>query len=308
MKVAVIGAGMWGKNLVKNFAELGVLDSVADAVPENQAWVKENYPDVTVYHDSDTLIGAGEVDAVAIATPPHTHHVIAKQAMEAGMDCFVEKPLTLDVAEAEDLVKIAKETERVLMVGHLLIYQPAISFIKDYLESGSLGKVFTLTQRRSKLGRVRNVENVLWSFGVHDVAVLLHLVGEEPSEVTGSGHSGISDGIEDDYHLHLSFPSGVKANLHNSWYWPRVERELVVTGEKGMLVFDELSSKVILHHKTVASDLSHQDQGEEVIFEGSSQPLQLELEHFLSCCQKREVPLSGPLNGLNVVRSLSRVS
>ena len=192
------------------------------------------------------------------------------------------------------------------MVGHLLMYQPAISFMKGYLEEGKLGKVFSLTQRRSKLGRVRAVENVLWSFGVHDVAVLLHLVGEEPSEVQGFGHAGISQGVEDDFHLHLSFPSGIKANLHNSWLWPRVERELIVVGEKGMLVFDELNSKVILHVKKVASDLSHQDNGEEVVFEGSSQPLRLELEHFLECCRERQKPLSGPQNGLNVVRTLSR--
>ena len=307
MKIGVIGAGAWGKNLVNNFAEMGVLVAVADEVAANRDWVVEKHSGAQVFEDSEALLNA-ELDAVAIATPPHTHCAIALAAMEKGLDVFVEKPMTLDPAEAQQMVAFAEEKGRILMVGHLLMYQPAIAFIKDYLAGGKLGKVYTMTQRRSKLGRVRAVENVLWSFGVHDVAVLLHLAGEAPNKVVGSGHEGISEGVADDFHLHLTFPNGMVANLHNSWLWPRVERELIVTGEKGILVFDELNSQVILHQKTVDKDLAHHDVGEEVIFEGSSQPLRLELEHFLSCCQKREVPLSGPLNGLNVVRSLSRVS
>ena len=308
MKIAVIGAGAWGKNLVNNFAELGVLHAVADAVETNRDWVQENHAGVELHADAAALFEKGGIDAVAIATPPHTHHAIAKQAMELGLDCFVEKPLTLDVQEAEDLVRIAKETEQILMVGHLLMYQPAIAFLKDYLNEGKLGQVHTLTQRRSKLGRVRSIENVLWSFGVHDVAVLLHLVGESPIDVQSFGHAGITQGVEDDVHLHLAFPSGIKANLHNSWLWPRVERELIITGEKGILVFDELNSQVFLHDKTVSDDLSHQDGGSNVIFEGSAQPLKLELKHFLECCKTRSAPLSGPLNGLNAVYALSQIS
>ena len=308
MKVAVIGAGIWGKNLVNNFAELGVLHAVADTVEGNQKWVRENHAEVMVFKSAAELYQAGGIDAVAIATPPHTHHALAKQAMETGVDVLVEKPLTLDPVEAEDLVKVAQKTSRILMVGHLLMYQPAIAFIKSYLEQGKLGSIYTLTQRRSKLGRVRAVENVLWSFGVHDVAVLLHLVGEEPSQVQGFGHAGISQGVEDDFHLHLSFPSGVKANLHNSWLWPRVERELIVVGEKGMLVFDELSSQVSLCKKTVDVELAHDDSGEELLFEGTAKPLKLELEHFIQCCENRSTPISGPENGLVVVRTLSQVN
>ncbi|MFV0416823.1 MAG: Gfo/Idh/MocA family protein [Chthoniobacterales bacterium] len=305
MKIAVIGAGVWGKNLVNNFAELGALYAVADAVEANREWVRENHPDIAVFPDAETLFAAGGLDAVAIATPPHTHHAIAKKAMELGLDAFVEKPLTLDIAEAEDLAKTAEETGRILMVGHLLMYQPAIAFIKDYLDSGKLGKIYTLTQRRSKLGRVRKVENVLWSFGVHDVAVLLHLVGEEPNEVVSFGHAGITPGIEDDMHLHLTFPSGIKANLHNSWLWPRIERELIIIGEKGILIFDELNSQVLLHKKTVDSELIHNDDGCEVIFEGTSQPLRIELGHFIECCKKRIIPHSGSKSGLGVVKILS---
>ena len=226
--------------------------------------------------------------------------------MEKGLDVFLEKPLTLDPEEARLLVDSATDHGRILMVGHLLLYQPAIQFIKKYLDNGELGKIFTLTQRRSKLGRVRSVENVLWSFGVHDVAVLLHLVGEAPVEVHFSGHAAFTPKVEDDVHLHLKFPSGIIANLHNSWYWPRVERELVITGEEGILVFDELNARVILHKKKITTDLSHSDEGEEVLFEGADQPLLIELKHFLDCCESRQQPVSDGQNGYDVVNVLSQ--
>ena len=165
MKIGVIGAGNWGKNLVKNFANLGVLAAVADSVEENLNWVAENFPEVQRYETSDELIACANLDAVAIATPPHTHCAIVLAAMKKELDVFVEKPLTLDPGEARLLRDAALECGRILMVGHLLLYQPAIQFIKKYLDNGELGKIFTLTQRRSKLGRVRSVENVLWSFG-----------------------------------------------------------------------------------------------------------------------------------------------
>ena len=284
-----------------------MLHAVADSVEENLNWVAENFPKVQRYETSNELIASANLDAVAIATPPHTHCAIAIAAMEKGLDVFVEKPLTLDPEEARLLKDTATDRGRILMVGHLLLYQPAIQFIKKYLDNRELGKVFTLTQRRSKLGRVRSVENVLWSFGVHDVAVLLHLVGEAPVDVQFSGHAAFTEGVEDDAHLHLKFPSGIIANLHNSWYWPRVERELIITGEKGILVFDELNARVILHKMQVNRDLSHSDEGEEVIFEGSAQPLEIELKHFLECCETRQQPVSDGQNGYDVVNVLSQV-
>lgn len=306
MKIGVIGAGNWGKNLVKNFADFGVLAAVADSVEENLNWVAEKFPEAQCYENSDELLASADIDAVAVATPPHTHCAIAIAAMEKGLDVFVEKPLTLDPKEARFLKDTAADRGRILMVGHLLLYQPAIQFIKKYLGDGELGKIYTLTQRRSKLGRVRSVENVLWSFGVHDVAVLLHLVGETPNDVQFSGHAAFTDKVEDDAHLHLKFPSGIIANLHNSWYWPRVERELIITGEKGILVFDELNARVILHKKTISPDLAHADQGEEILFEGADQPLLIELKHFLDCCETRQQPISDGENGHNVVNVLSQ--
>jgi predicted dehydrogenase len=303
MKVGVIGAGAWGINLVSTFHELGVLGGVADPDAGHRERVRERAPEVELYEGADELIEAG-YDAVAIATPAGTHFAIAKKAIDAGMDVFVEKPMTLDPGEARKLHELALREDRILMVGHLLLYQPAIEFIAGYLGDGKLGEVYTMHQRRSKLGRVRKVENVLWSFGVHDVAVLLMLAGKAPNSVVVSGHSAVTEGVEDDTYLHLEFEGGVTGHLHNSWLWPRVERELIITGERGILVFDELNHRVVLHRKTVGDDLRHHNAGEEVLYQGGGQPLRLELEHFLDCCATRRQARSDGQNGYEVVRVL----
>ena len=307
MKVGVIGGGHWGKNLVRNFAEIGVLAGVADPVEGDRSRALEEAPGIELFANEKDLLAAG-YDAVAIATPAATHFGIARAALEVGLDVFVEKPVTLDAAEALELHELAEKGEQVLMVGHLLLYQPAVKFITEFLRAGKLGQVYTLHQRRSKLGRVRSEENVMWSFGAHDVAVLLVLAGEAPDQIQAWGHAAITPGVEDDTYLHLEFPSGIKASLHNSWLWPRVERELIIVGEKGMLVFEEESSRVILHHKVVDGEGLHHERGEEILFEGSAQPLRLELEHFLECCQKRKTPISDGRNGFETVRVLEEAS
>ena len=303
MKVGVVGAGHWGRNLVRNFTELGVLAGVADPVEENRSRALQDAPGIEVFDNEGDLLAAG-YDAVAIATPAATHFRIARKALELGLDVFVEKPVTLDAAEALELHRLAEEGERILMVGHLLLYQPAVNFIAEFLRAGKLGQVYTLHQRRSKLGRVRSEENVMWSFGAHDVAVLLVLAGESPDQIQTWGHAAVTPGVEDDTYLHLGFPSGVKSSLHNSWLWPKVERELIVVGEKGMLVFEEARSQVTLHHKVVDGVGLHHDRGEDILFEGSAQPLLLELEHFLECCRERRTPISDGRNGYEVIRVL----
>ncbi len=245
-----------------------------------------------------------DINAVAIATPVPTHHAIAKAFLEAGKDVFVEKPMTFTVAEAEDLVATAKAGGRVLMVGHLLLYQPAVHWLKEYLDGGKLGQIYSLHQERMKLGRARAVENVLWSLGVHDVAVLLYLVGAAPASTSFSGHCGLQAEIEDDTYLHMEFPGGIKAHLHNSWLWPENRRRLTVVGEKGMLVYDEIAQNITLHRKIIDAELQNCDGGDEVVFEGSGQPLKLEMEHFIDCIKTRATPRSDGQNGLEVVRVL----
>lgn len=306
MKIAVIGAGSWGKNLLNTLNKLGALGPVSEAAEALRSQHAATYPGIDLREDYNELLGDGSVTAVAIATPAPTHHRIAKAFLQAGKDVFVEKPMTLTAAESEDLVETAARHGRILMVGHLLMHQPAIHKIKELIAAGAIGRVFTVHQQRSKLGRARSVENVLWSFGVHDVAVLLDLVGEAPSGVQVSGHAGLQPGIEDDVYLHLDFPSGVKAHLHNSWLWPDVARWLVVVGSEGMLVYSEMGQKVTLHKKRIDARLNNVDGGTEVVFHGDSEPLLLEMKHFMHCVETRSKPLSDGRNGLDVVRVLEQ--
>ena len=305
MKIGVIGAGNWGRNLVKNFAELGVLAGVADPLAENRERARATAPEVDLFEDAAELIAAG-YDAVAIATPAPTHRGFAEAALEAGLDVFDEKPMTLTSKDAEDLVALASDRDRILMVGHLLLFQPPIQFIKKYLDDGKLGQVFHLHQERKKHGRARYVENVTWSLGVHDVAVLLYLVGEQPRFVYASGHCGLQKEVEDDVYVHMEFVGGVRAHLHNSWLWPENRRQLTIVGEKGMLVYDEVTGTVTMHSKTIDKDLNNRDEGSEVVFEGSEPPLRLELEHFIDCVRNRTQPIADGNNGLAVVSVLER--
>lgn len=306
MKIGVIGAGAWGKNLVRTLAELGVLHAVADAVPSNRENAAVLCPQALLFDDFRPLLSCG-VNAVVIATPAHTHHAIAMAALDAGLDVFVEKPLTLDVAEAEQLCSHAQSKDRILMVGHLLLYKPAVEFIRNYIRDGKLGKVFTLHQERMKLGKARSVENALWSLGVHDVAALLYLVGESPISTSFSGHAALTSRIEDDTYLHMTFANGSVAHLHNSWLWPEDRRGLRVIGEKGMLVYDEKAETVTLVNKTIDAQLNNVDEGSQLIFEAplNFQALAAELEHFIDCLQTRKSPRSSGENGLDVVRVLA---
>ena len=308
MSIAVIGAGNFGKNHVRTLHQLGVLSAVADLSPALREGVTKDYPSVRVLESFETLLTDDTIEGVTIATPAHTHYGIAKQFLEAGKDVLVEKPMTMSVAEAEDLQRIAEANGRILMVGHLLMYQPAVRFIHDFIADGKLGKVFTLHQERAKLGKARSVENALWSLGVHDVAVLLYLVGEKPSEISAFGHRGLQANIEDDLYLHLAFPSGIKATLHNSWLWPEDSRMLRVIGERGMLVYDEKAQKVTLLNKTIDAALNNVDTGSEIVFEGAAEPLKLELQHFIDSIKTRQTPVSDGRNGIEVIRVMEQAA
>jgi predicted dehydrogenase len=307
-KVALIGAGNWGKNLARNFHELGVLAAIAEPSETLRESLAKDYPDTAIHTSYEPILTDPTIDAVAIATPVPTHHAVASAAIAAGKDVFVEKPMTLTSADARDLVQKAEAADRILMVGHLLLYQPAIQCIKAYLDEGKLGKIYSIHQERVKLGRARYVENVTWSLGVHDVAVLLYLTGESPRILHASGHCGLTDKVEDDVYLHMDFVSGIKAHLHNSWLWPESRRYLTVVGEKGMLVHHEMTGEVELHHKTINTDLQNEDAGAEIIFKkDNQQPLKLELQHFVDCVQNRTTPISDGRNGLEVITALERI-
>jgi len=315
MKIGVVGVGMWGRNHVKTLHEMGHLGVVVEMNDDLRAAAQDEFPDVPCVFSLKEALEIDAVEGYVVATPAQTHADISMELFAGGKHVLVEKPMTLNSEDAERIIAAAEDAGKILMVGHLLLFQPAVQFVRSFIAEGRLGKVFTLTQRRSKLGRARSVENVLWSFGVHDVAVLLYLVGRAPSSVSASGHAAITEGVEDDVHLHLNFDddgaegSGILANLHNSWLWPRVERELIVTGEAGILIYDELNQKVIFQRKGIErKSLQNIDDGEEVVFEGADQPLRLELQHFIDCCRSGETPIACGQGGLDVVKVLESVS
>lgn len=303
MKVAVIGVGHWGKNIARTLKELNALGALAESSPEIRKRIEGDYPGFPLYDDYVPLL-ATEIPAVAIATPGPLHHKIARAALLAGKDVFVEKPMTLSTAEAEDLVHLAKEKERVLMVGHLLLYQPAVAWIKEYLASGDLGEIRLIHQERLALGRACAVENVLWSLGVHDVASLLYLTGQAPTGLSITGARVLQAGVEDEIHLELYFADGLRAHLHASWLWPEKQRRMVITGTTGFLVYNEQEQTVTLHRKGINPDLTNRDEGAEILFQGEAKPLTRELEHFLECLATRRSPHSDGRNGLEVTKVL----
>lgn len=304
-QVIVVGAGNWGKNLVRNYFELGALAGVAEASEELRRQLMAEYPSVPLYADYKEALEASAAKAFVIATPAHTHYQIAIDAMEANKDVFVEKPITLSSDEAGLLIRKANLKNVILMVGHLLLYQPAIKFMKNAIDEGLIGDLKSLHQERMKLGRVRSVENVLWSFGVHDLAVFLYLTGSEPTRIQLAGDRFVQPSVEDDVYFHADFPNHVSAHLHVSWLWPEQRRNLTVIGTKGMLVYDEQQQTVTMHYKTVdPGTLQHRDDGTEIVFRGEANPLRLECEHFLECIAERRQPISDGRNGLEVVKIL----
>jgi len=303
VRVGVLGAGRWGRNLVRTLHELGALAAVADPQVTIREEVSAKYPRIAGYPVASDLLES-DVDAVVVATPAFTHADLAIQALRAGKHVFVEKPFTLTVDDAERVVKEAQAADRVLMVGHLLLYQPAVLWLREFLANGRIGWVASLYQDRLNLGTVRTVENSLWSLGVHDVAAILYLVGREPVRTATWGQAIIRPSVQDDMHLHMQFPDGAEAHIHASWLWPERRRRLTVVGTEAMVVLDEAGQSVQLHRRRVNANLGVQDDGSEVLFSGDSEPLRHEMEHFLQCVRTGARPRSDGASAVGVVRVL----
>ncbi|MEO1390037.1 MAG: Gfo/Idh/MocA family oxidoreductase [Cyanobacteria bacterium J06634_6] len=306
-QVIVVGSGHWGKNLVRNFYELDALAGVVEIAPDLQARVKDQYPEVVLFTDYAEAL-ATDVSAIVIATPAPTHYELALAALKAGKDVFVEKPMTLRESEARELTAYADEHERILMVGHLLLYQPAIAWMRNHLNARKAGKVKHIDTHRLNLGKVRTTENVWWSLAPHDISIILDLLGNPTlHEVRASGYSRLQNDIADEVHADLIFSSGQTAHLHCSWQWPLKQRGTIVIAEKQMLVYDEIQQSVAVHDKQIDKLLNAIDSGITDISIASEQPLRLECEHFLSCLASRQMPHSDGQNGVAVVEILEKV-
>lgn len=312
-RIAVIGAGYWGKNLVRNFAELGALAAVVDP---DAAVVS----DLTARHGGvgrteDEVLQDPLIQGVAIAAPAPMHYDLARRALLAGKDVFVEKPLALDVAAAEDLVRLAGETGRRLMVGHLLHYHPVFLRLKEMVAAGELGRVLYVYSNRLSLGKIRREEDVLWSFAPHDLSMVLGLADEEPTSVTAAGTMLFDPRIADTAHVHLEFASGLRGHVFVSWAHPFKEQKLVVIGERGMAVFDDThpdwGRKLTVYRNPVDTSTGSPTAvkvSPEYVEAPAGEPLKAECAHFLACIRDRTKPRTDGEEGVRVLRVLAAAS
>jgi predicted dehydrogenase len=308
-KVAVLGCGYWGKNLVRNFHELGALRAVVDPSAAGRDQAARIAPAVPVHADPSRVFEDAEIQAVVVATPAETHAVMCERALSAGKDVLCEKPLALSYADALHVVRLAEERGRILMVGHILEYHPAILKLRELVSSGQLGELRYLYSTRMNLGKLRREENVLWSFAPHDIAVILRLVGSTPLQVGAHGGAYLRPDVADVTLTHFTFAGGVAAHIFVSWLNPFKEQRLVVIGSRAMAVFDDVKRELVLHNQRV----DMQGDGEPVIVKGegerigfsSDEPLRQECRAFLESVQTRVAPVTSGESGLAVLRVLN---
>jgi predicted dehydrogenase len=315
IRLGQAGLGQWGKNLVRNFADVGELVWLCDADGERLREFGERYPSARTTERFDDLLADDSVEAVVVATPVPTHYELAKRALEAGKHVFVEKPPAMRGAEMEELCELADEHDLVLMPGHLLLYHPGVQKLKQLVDSGELGDVLCVYGNRQNLGTIRLHENALWSLGVHDLSVLLYLIDEEPSELWAHGNAFLTPGVEDVVFCYLRFPSGKIAHMHLSWLDPHKIRRITVVGRDKMVVFDdmELERKITVYDK--APEQPTTTYGEWRTRTGdiyspkipNTEPLRLECEHFVRLVRGEGDRQRAARDGLVVVRALEQL-
>jgi UDP-2-acetamido-3-amino-2,3-dideoxy-glucuronate N-acetyltransferase len=308
--VGVVGCGYWGKNLVRNFHQLGRLRVICDVDHPRLEQLQREYDGVDICDSYEQLFRREDIEGIVIAAPAVQHYSLAKRALEMGKDVFVEKPLALQVDHAEELTQLARKSGRVLMVGHLLQYHPAIQKLKALIRDGVLGKVQYVSSSRLNFGKLRTEENILWSFAPHDISAILYLLGEEPTSVAAHGGNYLNANVADVTLTSCEFASGVTAHIFVSWLHPFKEQKLVIVGDRQMAVFDDMENerKLVLYpHQIEWIDrhpIAKRSEGQ-VISLPALEPLRLECLHFLECISTRQTPNTDGENGVRVLRILN---
>jgi predicted dehydrogenase len=314
--VGLVGLGYWGPNLARNFDHLADLTWLCDLDEEHRASFASRYPRPRMTADYAEMLADPELDAVVIATPVPTHYTLAKQALEAGKHVLVEKPPAMKGVEMDELVALAAGADLVLMPGHLLLYHPGVRKLKEIVDSGDLGDMLCVYTNRQNLGIVRTNENALWSLGVHDLSVILWLIGEDPVEAVAHGRDFLTEGVEDVVFCYLRFPSGKIAHMHLSWLDPHKMRRMTVVGRERMVVFDdmELERKVTVYEKgpwqRSAGYGEWQTRTGDIHIPkiDTSEPLRLECEAFLKLIAGDGDRGKIAEDGAMVVRALDRLT
>jgi predicted dehydrogenase len=315
INIAVIGAGNWGKNLVRVFGENSSVNLKYIVDTDKEALKKFSSPAIKTT-DYKIALSDTEIDAFIISTPAVTHYEIAWEALSAGKHVFVEKPMTIEPGQSEELIRLSTKKNLKLMVGHLLLYHPCMVTMKNYISENELGDIYYIYCQRLNLGKIRRDENVLLSFAPHDIYIILHLLGQNPESVSARGESYLQNGIEDVVFLNMKFRDKKIANIHVSWLDPHKVRRTTVVGSKKMMVFDDMEprEKLRIYDKGFEiSSSSYNSYGEFLSLRDGNifipdikiiEPLLLECNHFIECIEKNMTPLSDGNNGLAVIKIL----
>lgn len=316
--VAVAGAGYWGKNIVRTFAAHPRvhLAAVCDPSADVRARVERDYPGVATTDSLAALLARADVDAVAIATPAAQHAAQAVECLRAGRHVLCEKPLAVTIESARQVVDEAARAGKVMMVGHLLAYHPAMAYLRELIGAGQLGTLYYLYSQRVNLGRIRTDESALWSFGPHDLTMILDLVGSEPDTVSARGRAFLRPGTEDVVFMHLDFRDGPLAQVQMSWLDPHKERRLTVVGSKKMAVFDDAhpTEKIRIYDKgfdrppdygSFGDFLSLRDGDIHIPRISMEEPLRIEIDHFVKCVETGSPPRTDATSGFRIVRILA---
>jgi len=305
MQVGVIGCGQWGMNIVRNLSEMGCLKTVCDKAADRREFAQIQYPKVEAVGDYEIVLKDKGIDAVAVATNAASHHTIAKDALKAGKDVFVEKPMAIGVPDAKELVALAEEKKRILMTGHLLLYTEALKELKELMPE--LGDLLYVHAQRMGFSDPREDVSVIWDLAVHEVSALLYLLGTKPSRVKAYGHDFSANGVKDFVSLKMLFPGHVAAHVDITWWYPQKVRRMVVAGKKAMAIWDdqEAEYKLQMHKKWVEDGTKARLGRVSLISVPSCEPLRKELQHFIECCEKRKPPLTDGRNGLAVTEVLA---
>ena len=301
-KIAVIGCGLWGRNIVRNFYNLNVLEMVCDLDEDNISKVKEMYPNIKITRDFHDIINNSEITSVAVVTPSHTHYKMVKAMLEAGKNVYVEKPISTVAQEAKDLKDLADSKGLVLMVGHLLLYHPAVNRLKMLIEEGALGDIVYAQSDRLNVNYFKNDRSVMWDLAPHDVSMVSYILGEEPKRVISAmGVSSEANEIMDITHIEIEYESGCVAHISDSWIHPQKRVNLMLRGTKGSAMFDD----TLKENKLQVFKNDKPNSGSNVALDYIEiEPLKLECEHFVKCIKQGLKARSDGENGYFVVKIL----
>ena len=318
VRVAVVGCGYWGPNLVRNFHQLPTADlaSCCDTDPQKLDKVKALYPSVRTTVRYADVLADGEIEAVALATPARAHYELARDALLADKHVFVEKPLAMSSEEAEELIALAQNRNRTLMVGHVFEYNPAVLKIKELVDGGQIGQVYYIYSNRVNLGRVQSDINALWSIAPHDISILIYLLGAMPLFVSALGATYLNSEVEDVVFVTMTFPNGVLGHVQASWLDPSKVRRMTIVGSDKMIIYDDIADegKIKIYDKGVYRKGKEDIYGEfqYKVHSGDiyipkiemAEPLRKECAHFIECVRTGARPRTDGENGLRVVRVL----